>query len=279
MRRFKAWLLIAGVVVAATQLAGCGKDKGGVAGADAVKPPAAGERVASGSPAGQATPEPAAGGARLGDAAGAEGAPRAGDNSKGAGKVDGTTEGKAKALDGRKTYDAPPPMKIDPRKRYFATLKTTKGDIKIELFAAESPKTVNNFVFLAREHFYDGVRFHRIIGDFMVQTGDPNGDGTGGPGYSFEDELPPRHSYEKGIVAMANAGPDTNGSQFFICSGPACKMLDMQPNYSQFGRVVAGMDVLDKIASTPVESAGPPFFEMSKPKEDVRIESMVIEEK
>lgn len=176
----------------------------------------------------------------------------------------------------RRTYDAPPPMTIDPSKRYFATLKTDKGDIRIELFAAEAPRTVNNFVFLAKEGFYDGVRFHRIIRDYMIQTGDPNGDGTGGPGYEFADELPPKHSYEPGIVAMANAGPDTNGSQFFICSGPQCKGLDQYPNYTQFGRVVEGMDVVRAIAAVPVRAA--PWGEVSQPAEDVRVRGVAIEE-
>lgn len=176
----------------------------------------------------------------------------------------------------RKTYQAPPAMTIDPSKRYFATLKTDRGDIRIELFASESPKTVNNFVFLAREGFYDGIRFHRIIRDYMIQTGDPNGDGSGGPGYEFADELPAKHSYEPGIVAMANAGPDTNGSQFFICSGPLCKGLDQYPNYTQFGRVVEGMDVVRAIAAVPVRAA--PWGEVSQPTEEVRIRGVAIEE-
>jgi cyclophilin family peptidyl-prolyl cis-trans isomerase len=135
---------------------------------------------------------------------------------------------------------------------------------------------VNNFVFLAREGFYDGVKFHRVIKTFMIQTGDPTGTGTGGPGYRFADELPPRHSYEPGIVAMANAGPNTNGSQFFICSGPDARNLDRYPNYTQFGRVVEGMDVVTALASVPV---GPAFRgEMSRPLEEIRIESVTIEE-
>lgn len=177
----------------------------------------------------------------------------------------------------RKTYAAPPPMRIDPKKKYVATVETTKGSFEIELFAADAPRTVNNFVFLAREGFYEGVRFHRIIRDFMVQTGDPKGDGTGGPGYTFEDELPPRRSYEPGIVAMANAGPDTNGSQFFICTGPACKNLDSTPNYTQFGRVVKGMDVVQSIAAVPVEPNE--FGEESRPREEVRILRVSVEER
>ena len=175
-----------------------------------------------------------------------------------------------------KQWSSAPAMEIEADKKYFATLKTTKGDIRIELLAGESPKTVNNFVFLARQGFYDGVPFHRVIGPFMIQTGDPTGTGTGGPGYRFADELPPRHSYEPGMVAMANAGPNTNGSQFFICSGPQAKALDNYPNYTQFGRVVAGMDVVQALASVPVGPSG--HGERSKPQEAIRIDSVSIEE-
>lgn len=175
-----------------------------------------------------------------------------------------------------KQWGAPPAMQIDPAKRYYATLQTTKGAVRIELLASESPKTVNNFVFLAREGFYDGVKFHRVIKPFMIQTGDPTGTGSGGPGYRFADELPPKHSYEPGMVAMANAGPNTNGSQFFICSGPQARGLDNYPNYSQFGRVVEGMDVVDQLASVPVgRSHG---GEVSRPTEEIQIESVSIEE-
>lgn len=175
-----------------------------------------------------------------------------------------------------KQWSASPAQQIEAEKKYFATLKTTKGDIRIELLANESPKTVNNFVFLAREGFYDGVPFHRVIRTFMIQTGDPTGTGTGGPGYRFADELPPRHSYAPGMVAMANAGPNTNGSQFFICSGNDARNLDRYPNYTQFGRVVQGMDVVEALASVPVgpSSGG----EMSRPREAIRIDSVTIEE-
>lgn len=175
-----------------------------------------------------------------------------------------------------KQWAAPPAMQIDPAKKYHATLKTNKGDIRIELLADESPVTVNNFVFLAREGFYDGVTFHRVIKPFMIQTGDPTGTGRGGPGYRFPDELPPKHSYEPGIVAMANAGPNTNGSQFFICSGPQAKGLDSYPNYTQFGRVVAGMDVVEALASVRVGPSG--MGEMSRPLEEVRIDTVTVEE-
>lgn len=176
-----------------------------------------------------------------------------------------------------KTYDAPPSITIDAAKAYFATIKTTEGDIRVELFSEDAPVTVNNFIFLAREDFYDGVKFHRIIKAFMIQTGDPRGNGTGGPGYQFQDELPPKRSYEPGIMAMANSGPNTNGSQFFICSGPQCQALDQVPNYTQFGRVIEGMDVVAAIASVPVRDN--PFGEMSRPTRDVQITDVIIETK
>ena len=114
-------------------------------------------------------------------------------------------------------------MQIDTSKKYVATVDTTLGTFKIQLLPQETPKTVNNFVFLSRDGFYNGVIFHRIMKTFMIQTGDPLGTGAGGPGYQFADELPPKHKYDPGIVAMANAGPNTNGSQFFICTGRRCK--------------------------------------------------------
>src|SRR5579864_5863573 len=139
-------------------------------------------------------------------------------------------------------------MTLDEGKRYSATLQTSEGALTIDLLADQAPNTVNNFVFLAREGYYDGVPFHRIIKGFMVQTGDPTGTGSGGPGYRFADE-PVRLRYTKGIVAMANAGPNTNGSQFFIVHGDD---VGLPPNYTIFGRVREGLDVLDKIANTPV---------------------------
>lgn len=174
-----------------------------------------------------------------------------------------------------KQWDKPPEMKIDPDKKYTAVMKTSLGDIKIELFAKDAPKTVNNFVFLAREGFYDGVIFHRIIKDFMIQGGDPTGTGRGGPGYRFEDELPVKRSYEPGIVAMANAGRNTQGSQFFICNGPSCKNLDQLPNYTQFGKVVEGMETVAKLSSVEVVMAN---GEMSKPKVPPVIQSVTIVE-
>ena len=149
-------------------------------------------------------------------------------------------------------WNTPPAMQIDTTKNYVATVDTSLGTFKIKLFASESPKTVNNFVFLSEQGFYNGVIFHRIIKTFMIQTGDPKGTGAGGPGYSFADELPTKHSYDVGIVAMANAGPNTNGSQFFICTGSGSKNLNFQPNYTQFGQITDGMDVVQKIAGVEV---------------------------
>jgi cyclophilin family peptidyl-prolyl cis-trans isomerase len=177
-----------------------------------------------------------------------------------------------------KTWHSPPPMTIDVNKTYRATLHTTDGDFTIELLPKTAPRTVNNFVFLAQQHFYDGVKFHRIIRSFMIQTGDPNGNGTGSPGYTFPDELHPGMHYGIGTVAMANSGPNTNGSQFFICTGPDCQYLDQTPNYTIFGQVVSGMDVVEKIAATPVgPNPDSPDREMSLPKETVRIRSITIQ--
>ena len=141
-----------------------------------------------------------------------------------------------------KKYSAPPAMVIDPKKHYTATLKTEKGDFVIELYADKAPKTVNNFVFLARDGFYDGVTFHRVIKGFMAQSGDPTGTGTGGPGYKFADEFHPalRHN-APGILSMANAGPGTNGSQFFITHGPT---PHLDNKHSVFGKLIQGMDVV-----------------------------------
>ena len=163
-------------------------------------------------------------------------------------------------------------MTIDSSKKYTATIVTSKGTMKADLFASEVPVTVNNFVFLSREHFYDGIKFHRIIKDFMVQTGDPRGNGTGGPGYQFKDE-PVKRQYVKGTLAMANAGPNTNGSQFFIVH----KDYPLPPNYTIFGIVTEGMDVLDKIAGTPVQR-NPASGEASVPIETVTIQSVTITE-
>jgi peptidyl-prolyl cis-trans isomerase B (cyclophilin B) len=139
----------------------------------------------------------------------------------------------------------PPAMQIDPKKKYQITIETNKGNIELDLYAQYAPRTVNNFVFLAREQFYDGITFHRVISNFMVQGGDPTGTGRGGPGYRFEDEFagnPLKH--ETGSLSMANAGPDTNGSQFFITHSP---QPHLNNRHTVFGRVTSGQDVVNAI--------------------------------
>ena len=139
-------------------------------------------------------------------------------------------------------YSSPPSMQLDPTKTYYATIKTNKGDMRLELYADKAPMTVNNFVFLARDKFYDGVPFHRVIQDFMVQTGDPTGTGRGGPGYRFRDEIHPQLKHDgPGVLSMANAGPNTNGSQFFI-THVATPWLDGK--HAVFGKLIEGEDVL-----------------------------------
>ncbi len=147
-----------------------------------------------------------------------------------------------------------------------ATLHTSHGAIEVELFPEDAPKTVGNFETLAGEGFYDGVIFHRVIPDFMIQGGDPTGTGRGGPGYTFEDE-PNRHRVVRGALAMANAGPDTNGSQFFIVTADACPWLDGK--HTVFGRVASGMDVVDTISSVDRDAS-------DRPKEPVTIERVEL---
>ena len=165
-------------------------------------------------------------------------------------------------------WSSPPAMEIDPSLRYTAEMVTSHGTMKIALDPASAPKTVNNFVFLARQGFFDGVTFHRIIPGFVLQGGDPTGTGTGGPGYRFEDELPAAGRYELGSLAMANAGPNTNGSQFFVISGP--DGVRLPPQYSLFGKVVAGLDVV-----TAIDALG---TRGGTPTERVTIESVTVEE-
>ena len=147
-----------------------------------------------------------------------------------------------------------------------ATLHTNHGAIELELFPDDAPKAVDNFEKLARDGFYDGVIFHRVIPDFMIQGGDPTGTGSGGPGYTFEDEQS-GHPVARGALAMANAGPNTNGSQFFIVTADACPWLDGK--HTVFGRVTSGMDVADKISGLPSDSA-------DKPQEDAVIERVEL---
>lgn len=154
------------------------------------------------------------------------------------------------------TFTEAPPMCIDTNASYTAAVETDVGTFSIEMFPERAPVAVNNFVFLARNNFYDDVPFHRVIPGFVVQGGDAaKGDGTGGPGYQFGDELPERGQYEIGSVAMANSGPDTNGSQFFIVTGQ--QGVELPPSYSLFGKVVEGMDVVKKIEADGSGSGKP----------------------
>jgi len=166
----------------------------------------------------------------------------------------------------------PPNMQIDTNKNYSAVLKTGQGDITIDLDVKKTPKTANNFVSLARDGFYNGTIFHRVIKGFMIQGGDPKGDGTGGPGYKFDDENL-EGKYTRGTVAMANSGPNTNGSQFFIIH----EDYDLPNQYVIFGHVSGGMDNIDKIAGAEVTMSG--SMEKSKPLSPVKIDSMEIVEK
>ena len=160
-------------------------------------------------------------------------------------------------------------MCIDAAKSYTAVMETSMGTMTIALDAISAPLTVNNFVVLARYHYYDGVIFHRIIEGFVCQGGDPTGTGRGGPGYRFADELPKPGRYELGSLAMANAGPNTNGSQFFIISGPHGRRLP--PQYSLFGKVVKGLDVVDAMQKVATDRN-------DRPLTDVTINSVTITE-
>ena len=168
----------------------------------------------------------------------------------------------------RQKFDAAPPMIIDTAKNYSATMVTSKGTLEIVLDAVGAPNTVNSFVFLSRWHYYDGIVFHRVIPGFVLQGGDPTGTGAGGPGYRFNDELPKAGRYELGSLAMANAGPDTNGSQFFVISGP--DGMRLPPLYALFGKVVKGLDVVEAINNIGTGSG--------RPQEDVVIQSVTITE-
>jgi cyclophilin family peptidyl-prolyl cis-trans isomerase len=166
-----------------------------------------------------------------------------------------------------KQWSAPPALQIDPKKQYKARMKTDKGTLVIELFADKTPQTVNNFVFLAREEYYDNVIFHRVIDNFMVQGGDPTGTGRGGPGYKFGDEFHPSLKHDKqGVLSMANAGPGTNGSQFFITHGPT---PHLNGKHTVFGQVVEGLDVLMSIPARDPGNTNAPA---------VKIISVTVEE-
>ncbi len=166
-----------------------------------------------------------------------------------------------------KQWSSPPPLTIDPGSSYTAVLSTSAGSITVELLPGEAPNTVNNFVFLARQGFYNNVIFHRTIEGFMIQGGDPTGTGGGGPGYRFADEQVQR-PYSRGVLAMANAGPNTNGSQFFIMHAD----YPLPPNYTIFGQSVAGLETIDAIATAPTQPGG----EGSTPVNPVVIQSVEI---
>lgn len=165
-----------------------------------------------------------------------------------------------------KSYSSPPPMSIDPAKRYTATIETSAGTMTAELFPGDAPRTVNNFVFLAGEGFYEGIIFHRVIPGFMIQGGDPTGKGSGGPGYRFDDE-PVKRRYTRGTLAMANAGPNTNGSQFFVMHADYA----LPPSYTIFGKLTSGEEVVDAIAAAPTGA-------QDRPRDPVRIERVTIDE-
>jgi peptidylprolyl isomerase len=179
----------------------------------------------------------------------------------------------APAVDGsspqQRKFDEEPPMFIDPDKRYVATMATSHGTMVIALDPLAAPKAVNSFVFLARYHYFDGIVFHRIIPGFVLQGGDPTGSGSGGPGYKFADELPGAGRYKVGSLAMANAGPNTNGSQFFVISGP--DGVRLPPLYSLFGEVVSGQEAIATIDALGTKGGSP--------TDRVVIESVTIEEK
>jgi peptidylprolyl isomerase len=167
-------------------------------------------------------------------------------------------------------------MLIDPNKEYSALIDTNYGQITVKLYAKDAPKTVNNFVFLALENFFNDIKVHRIVNGFVIQTGDPLGNGTGSPGYRFNDELPGQNlNYKAGTLAMANSGPNTNGSQFFICLADLSGRLPK--NYTIFGEVTGGMDVVSRIGSLPVTASV--SGERSKPTVDVFLKSVTITEK
>ena len=168
-----------------------------------------------------------------------------------------------------------PAMTLQKSRTYVADVYTTDGAFSIELFSKIAPIAVNNFIFLAKHHFYDGDSFFRIVKGYMVQTGDPKQNGTGGPGYTWPDELPPHYAYTQGIVAMANRGPNTNGSQFFIVTAKDAQILDQNPDYTQFGRVLHGMAVVLKISEARV-TYNPLMGEMSKPVKPIQIVRIAI---
>lgn len=164
-----------------------------------------------------------------------------------------------------KTYTQPPAMTLESSKDYTAVIQTNLGDITVDLYEGETPLTVNNFVFLSSENFYDGLTFHRVIGNFVLQGGDPRGDGTGGPGYTFEDEIVSSLTFKPFVLAMANSGPDSNGSQFFITTRNSSSS-HLNGKHTIFGEVTGGFDVVDKIAAVRVDA------------NDIPVEPVIIED-
>ena len=165
----------------------------------------------------------------------------------------------------RTSFEAPEGV-LEPATDYRAVLETSRGSMTLDLFQDDAPTAVNNFVFLALNRFYDGIVFHRVLEDFMAQTGDPTGTGRGGPGYQFEDEIN-KHPVQRGALAMANAGPNTNGSQFFIVTADACPWLDGL--HTVFGQVTSGMDVVDTISHVDTDM-------QDRPVSEVRIDSVAV---
>jgi len=172
-------------------------------------------------------------------------------------------------------WSSPPAMTIDTNKQYTATIKSNLGDINIQLFPKDASLAVNNFVFLARQGYYNGVKYHRVLKGFVIQTGDPTATGRGGPGYRFADEKIVK-DYVAGTLAMANAGPNTNGSQFFITLADLSGRLPK--NYTIFGLVTSGFEVVQKIGEVPVKAESP-GGEASSPTADVHVDTIIIEEK
>ena len=171
----------------------------------------------------------------------------------------------------RPTFKEPPPMTIDPAKKYTATMETSCGKMTIELDPKGAPKTVNSFVFLAKQKYFDGLTFHRVVKDFVIQGGDPQGTGQGGPGYEFEDEVPPA-GYKIGSLAMANSGPNTNGSQFFVITGNEGTQLPAK--YNLFGQVTSGVEVAQKLETLAADPPDP----SGKPSRTLYILSVTIKE-
>jgi cyclophilin family peptidyl-prolyl cis-trans isomerase len=178
------------------------------------------------------------------------------------------------------SFDTAPEMSIDTSKTYVATMRTSCGAIEIRLLADQAPETVNSFVFLANRHYFDGTQFHRIDTSIdVIQGGDPTGTGSGGPGYTIPDELTGKESYGPGVVAMANAGADTGGSQFFIVFGPNGHNLDANPNYTIFGQVVKGLDVAKKIGALPItdpQAAANGDLSGQHPKQAVYLDKVTV---